>query len=354
MRQWFIPGCILLLGILSILILRSVAPSTAVRQLIGVGLGMATFFVVSRQHPARLLSWTYVAYGALCLLLVIPLLIGETTRGIAAWIAIGDFFVIQPSQVAVPIVAAVVAQFLSQHSLQNWGNVLKVAGLIVVPGVLIALEPDLGTLIVYLLSLGAMVFMSDVPWTVIGGTAALAVVSMVLSWQFILQPYQKDRLTSFVASDLDTQGASYNARQAQIAVGSGQLVGRGLGQGVQSHLRFLPERQTDFVFASLAEELGFVGGSFVLALYAALISYIWLGARSLGTTGRFFAYSVMAMMSVQVLINVGMNMGLVPITGITLPFLSYGSSSFIGMCLLLALVQSFQSARSGGSRFHIS
>lgn len=155
------------------------------------------------------------------------------------------------------------------------------------------------------------------------------------------KPYQKQRITSFIDSNQDIQNSSYNARQALIAAGSGQLIGRGLGQGIQSHLKFLPERQTDFIFASLAEEFGFIGSIIVVLIYLLLINLIIrVGLKSSSKPEYYFCMSTAIMTAFQVGINIGMNIGLMPITGLTLPLLSYGGSSLLSLMAMFAVVQS--------------
>ena len=168
-------------------------------------------------------------------------------------------------------------------------------------------------------------------------------------WLFVLEDYQKSRLTSFSQINQQTelmletdanQDAAYNARQALIAVGAGQLWGQGLGRGSQSHLKFLPERQTDFIFASFAEEWGFLGSSLILTLYLLLLAFLlYIAINEADQAKQLYVLTVFMMFFVQIFINIGMNLALVPITGITLPFLSYGGSSILSLFFTLALVQ---------------
>jgi len=157
----------------------------------------------------------------------------------------------------------------------------------------------------------------------------------------VFEPYQKNRITSFLGDSSEMTAANYNAQQSLIAVGSGQLMGRGLGHGVQSHLRFLPERQTDFIYASMAEELGFIGSSLVVLMYSALSLFcLYVAIRTENKAGMYFSIAAAAAIAFQSGVNMGMNMGILPITGITLPLLSYGGSSILATCLLLGIVQS--------------
>lgn len=343
--NWLVVTCLTVLAVLSVLTLRSVAPAVAGRQVIFFGLAMGVWWLIGRVPLWRLSQNRWWLYGGLLVLLVVPLLIGTTTRGIKAWIDIGPWFSIQPSQLAIPIVALVIGELTSTDMWRSWWRVCLVFAVVLAPAGLIMLEPDLGTTFVYLVSMGALLFYQRLPLKVVGGILSLGVIVAVASWFWWLAPYQKDRLTSFMGANQSTD-ASYNARQSLIAVGSGQLLGRGLGQGIQSHLRFLPERQTDFVFASLAEEWGFFGSITVLICYGLLVYWLWqLATSSREPWMAGYAISLMMMLVAQVGINVGMNMGLVPITGITLPFLSYGGSSLLSLMAMMAVANQIEVQR---------
>jgi rod shape determining protein RodA len=256
-------------------------------------------------------------------------------------------FKFQPSQFMIPITSL----FLLTHiNLQTKYTKLKevwpLLGLWLLPAVLIGLEPDFGSMIVYLGGTGVVLAFYSIPpkWWL--GFFGVGLLGLVLAWFLVFKPYQRDRIIGFLnpsftdsVSQTETS-AQYNARQAMIAVGSGTLVGRGLGYGVQSHLRFLPERQTDFMFASLSEELGFMGSILVVGSYAALIGFVvWLAVAQEKPQKTAYLMSFAVWIFVQASINLGMNVGLLPITGITLPFLSYGGSSILGLSLGLGIVQ---------------
>ena len=222
-----------------------------------------------------------------------------------------------------------------------------------VPAVLILVEPDLGTTIVYLLSIFVILFLEKTKKTHMALLVAAGMITITIAWFFVLEPYQKSRITSFI-SPTDSQGSGYNARQSLIAVGSGQTLGRGLGQGVQSHLRFLPERQTDFIFASFAEEFGFFGSSIVILLYTALIATtLTIGRNANSRAEQLFCYVTATMTLFQTGVNIGMNTGLMPITGITLPFFSYGGSSIITLLTMHGIVQSVHNTQKQKVTLHL-
>lgn len=353
---WIIPSCCLCLTALSILVLKSVAPHLSSLQFVFALIGAALFLTASQLHFSVWKRAATPLYIGLCILLLTPLMLGRTTRGIAGWIEIGGFFSVQPSQLAVPIVGLAAATFLQRHSLKQWSTFLHYAALVGVPLGLILLEPDLGTAVIYAGALGAPLLFQPTPrwfWpTLVAGVA----MASAISWLFLLKPYQKDRLISFFTPNQATElsPAAYNAQQSMVAVGSGEFIGRGLGQGVQSHLRFLPERQTDFIFASLSEELGFVGSSLVLGVYSVLLAlFVWLWLHLPERAERSYVLIALTMTVLQAGINMGMNMGLLPITGITLPLLSYGGSSLLSVALLYGIVWSIQRRQVEPAPLHI-
>jgi rod shape determining protein RodA len=293
-------------------------------------IGLAVAFYISKWPYSWFEQWRIPGYIGLCILLLVPLALGTTTRGIAGWIDIGTLFSVQPSQLAIPIIAVTVGWLIHNKPPTTWVNLLTLLGIITVPAALIVIEPDLGTTAIYFITMGMLLFLSPVKTSHIVTLLSGFIIVVCVAWNFGLQDYQKQRITSFVGVTNDPQGAGYNARQSLIAVGSGQLWGRGLGQGVQSHLRFLPERQTDFIFASLAEELGFIGSVLVVLMYCIIVALCFNGFwYSPSVSGRYFCLAIGVMTAVQAGVNIGMNMGLFPITGITLPLLSYGGSSLL-------------------------
>ncbi len=355
MKQWFLFSCIGILGLTSITTLSSIASDLAYIQLVFLMTGLIVFWIVSQISFSTLLSYRWLAYFGLAALLVLTLLVGTLTKGTLRWISVGGLFSIQGSQLAVPIVGLVVARYLGQHATTKLSTLITVLLIIGLPATLIVVAPDLGTTILFVASISTGLFLSQVPWKYLFGLVGLAVAVAALGWIFFLKPYQKERIIGFSSNDSAVSGSQYNARQSQIAVGSGQAFGRGLGQGVQSHLRFLPERQTDFIFASFAEEWGFLGSFFLLSLYTAMISYVIHSSWSHPNQSEQLYCAIAAtFLTAQTVVHIGMNMKLLPITGITLPFMSYGGSSIIATALLLAIVQSAIESSSPHQAHHIS
>ena len=335
-------------ALLSLTTLRSIVPDLLNRQAMAFGLGIVGFYLLSRLPFDFYLRFSKYAYLLLNLSLLLLLLYGEMTRGIAAWISLPFGFKFQPSQFAVPITALYLADYLRKPAVLHWKLLWRLGLIIVVPFILILLAPDFGTAMVFLVSMSTLLWLNRLPWRFVLALLSLILITSILTWTLLFKDYQKQRILGFLSMQSETSATSseqspavYNARQALIAVGSGQIWGRGLGHGVQSHLRFLPERQTDFIFASFAEEWGFVGAAVLLSLYALLFFFL-LFVANYSSAFPVTSYTAMVLMMFlsQTFINIGMNMSLLPITGITLPLMSYGGSSVLAMAATLAIVQS--------------
>jgi rod shape determining protein RodA len=340
-RHLLIPAILASFALISLITLKSIAPELASIQLLFWIISTIIFFVASQWKLSFLKKYHYLAYAGLIFLLILTLINSSITRGTARWIKFGDLFGIQPSQLAIPIVGFCLAIFANHNKLNNLKNIGKFLVILLVPAVLILVEPDLGTTLHFLLSMGIILFLSEIKTKYIWSLISVGLIGTLLAWTLILKPYQKERITSFINSQSNQQSSeNYNSFQSQIAVGSGQLYGKGLGQGSQSHLRFLPERQTDFIFASFAEEWGFVG-SFILVILYFILS-LFLLYRSMMSKNKFeyyFLIMTVTAITFQVFVNIGMNIGILPITGVTLPFISYGGSSLLSLSLMMGISQ---------------
>lgn len=333
----------LFLSLLSLVILKSISPDLVSKQFWFFSLSWLVAWLLTQIPGKWLEQYAAWAYWALSAILLILLFTGNATRGTVGWFELGSGLKVQPSQFAVPIVGWYLAQYLKDLRKINTYQAWQVLWRVMLPGMLIALEPDFGTATVYFVSVAVFLLPFRIPMRYLMGGIFFLIIGIVVSWFFIFKPYQRDRLVSFVIPNRivlvgEESSAQYNARQALIAVGSGGIFGQGLGQGVQSHLRFLPERQTDFIFASLAEEMGLIGSLAVVLSYGIIIgvfirTLIFHGEQ----TELIFLLSLTVFIFTQAGINIGMNIGLLPITGITLPLLSYGGSSILAFCLGLGL-----------------
>ncbi len=340
LRYWLLPFLMLCLASMSTLVLSSVAPTLLSKQSTFFVIGGVVFFLASRIHFSMWLKMGPYLYVTTISLLILTQIIGKVTRGAVSWIPLGPIH-IEPSQLAVVSVGLVLCQFVVKHPIRNLKSLVIFSLLTIIPAMLIFLQPDLGSTIIYMISMGSLFFLADTKVMYFVGILAIGVVTLFVAWNFLLKPYQKQRITSFMNVSEQATSTSYNAIQSVIAVGSGQFLGKGLGQGQQSHLRFLPERQTDFVYASFAEESGWIGSALIIGVYAALtFFFIFAGYLADHLAERYFCFITASMLAIQATINIGMNIGILPITGITLPLISYGGSSVISLCFQYGCVQS--------------
>lgn len=298
------------------------------RQAVAVGLGLvalAFVFLVDYHTLVDLSPILYLGSGGL---LVLVLFIGREAKGAKSWLSLGPVG-FQPSDLARFALVLLLARYLGGIRRQHLEiREIATAGLLAaVPVVLIALERDLGGALMLLPMLAGMLLVAGIRLRqILLGIALGAVVAFGL-WSFAMHPYQRQRIHTFLSPESDPQGAGYQLRQSKIAVGSGQLVGRGYGQGTQSQLRFLPERHNDFIMAVLAEEWGFVGVVVVLGLYGLYVtSAVQVAQRARDRTGILLVVGLVSSFAFYVLYNTAMVIGLVPITGVPLPFLSYGGT----------------------------
>jgi len=318
------------------------AGTTFSRGLMWGAIAATTFALATAfdYHWLKTLAWPI--YLVQLGLLVLTLLIGDGIGGSARWVAIGPL-TFQFSEIAKILMIIVLANYLSSRGrgLDSLGPILGACLLVAPPLALVMLQPDLGTSLVFGAILAGMLWMSgaSLRWLSVLGAGVVAMVP--IAWTYVLRDYQKERLTSFLNANPDIQGAGYQLYQAQIAVGSGGFVGKGLTNGTQTQGDFLPVQATDFVFATLAEELGFIGGIVLFLLFILLLWRVLVaGWRSKDAFGTLFAAGVASMILFQLVVNVGMVLGVMPITGIPLPFVTHGGASLVSMAAGLGILQS--------------
>jgi rod shape determining protein RodA len=279
--------------------------------------------------------------------LVAVLLIGKTAFNSTRWIALPGGVHLQVSEFAKLVIVLVVARFMTdlRSEVLELPDLLKISGLIAVPMLLIAKEPDLGTALTYVPILVVGIFLAGLRWQYWAAIAVLVVLVVPLSVS-LLKPYQRDRLVSFLNPENDPKGSGYQVRQSKIAVGDGGMWGRGVSKGTQTQLRFLPVAQADFIFSAFAEEHGFVGVIVVLAFYFVLLMQIVQNAQTApDRAGMFICMGVAALLLFHILVNVGMVVGRMPVTGIPLPLMSYGGSSILSTFMMLGLVNNVRLRR---------
>jgi len=315
------------------------------KQIIWIIISLCLFFLFSFidfrfLRRTDILVAIFLVFSALLLFLFI---LGSTVKGATSWFDFGGFS-FQPSDLMKLVVVIILAKYLSRRYVEiAHPKHIFISGLYAfVPFVLVFLQPDFGSAVIIFLVWIGMMFVSGISKKHLLLIFSIIAFVFLFIWLFIFQPYQKDRIINFIHPLADIQGSGYNAYQSTIAVGSGQILGKGIGYGTQSRLQFLPEHETDFIFASFAEEWGFLGVLVLLILLGLVIWRILVNA-SFGVSNFEILYGlgVAILFTSQMVINIGVNIGLLPVTGTTLPFLSYGGShlltEFIALGILMGM-----------------
>lgn len=350
--DWPLLAAAVLISIISLVEIYSstmnqVGENYFVRQLAWVVVGIIFVFIVSAidYHVfSEHIPWLYILA---ILVLIATLLFGDRVSGAKSWIRFGSIGV-QPSELVKMVVVLAAARYFSELRSSRYLTMLQIvkAGIICgIPAALVALQPDLGTTLTYLPILAVGLFLRGLRPAALVSLILAFVLVLPISWMF-LKDYQKDRILTFVQPERDQRGAGYQVIQSKIAIGSGGPFGKGLFNGTQNQLGFLPTRHTDFIFSVVGEELGFLGVSVTLGLLAFIIFrsiYNALTARD--NLGLFIVMGIVGMFFFHLIVNVGMVIGFMPTTGIPLPFLSYGGSSVLTAFIALGLVISVRRCR---------
>ena len=316
--------------------------STFLRGLMWAGIAIVVFVVATSFDYKWLKTFAWPLYVVQLGLLVMTLAIGDGVGGSSRWVSVGPF-VFQFSELAKILMIVVLANYLGSRAgrLDSLPSILGACFLVGPPWLLVMMQPDLGTSLVFAAITVGMLFMAGASLKWMGALAAIVLAAIPFVWTNVLRDYQKERLTSFLDQNPDIGGAGYQLYQAKIAVGSGGWIGRGLTNGTQNQGDFLPVQTTDFVFAILGEELGFIGGLVVFGLFGVLLWRILLAAwRSEDPFGTLFACGIASMLLFQLFVNVGMVIGIMPITGIPLPFVTHGGASLVSLAAGLGIIQS--------------
>ena len=275
-------------------------------------------------------------------MLVVVSLIGKSSGGATRWIDL-RFFDLQPSELAKLFIIIALARYLSDHynTHDRARHIFVTLAVVSIPILLVARQPDLGTAMTLGVIWLGMIIMSGARWRYLALLFVTGAVALPVVATRFLSDYQRERLLIFLDPQLDPLGAGYNIIQSRISVGAGGLLGRGLNSGTQSQLHFLRIQHTDYIFSVMGEEMGFVGSMLVIGLYLLLIMQILtIAGRSRDSFGRLLACGMAAMLIFQVFVNIGMNIGLSPVTGIPLPFISYGRSSLLTLLLCVGILES--------------
>lgn len=314
------------------------------KQLLWFFVGFVLLFVVAFTDMRFLRDSRYVVIAYMCslALLVLVLFFGKTVKGAQSWFGFGGFS-FQPTDVVKLLVIIVLAKYFTRRhvAIGQFKHLLVSALYALVPIALIMLQPDFGSAMVIAGLWLGMALVSGISKRHILIVLGALVVVFSISWLFLFKPYQKARIVSFIHPTSDIRGSGYNAYQSVIAVGSGGAIGKGLGYGTQSRLNFLPEYQTDFVFAAFSEEWGFFGSLLILCCFCFLLWRLKVhAARGASNFETLFCVGYMIFLFGHIVVNIGMNIGIMPVTGIPLPFMSYGGSHIIGEMIGLGIVLS--------------
>lgn len=346
--DWLLLALVVLLSSYGVLMIASALSGNAVlaswpwRQLGFLALGLILLLVTALFDYRLLTSIAYPLYVLLLIVLVVIAAVGTTAGGAQRWLALGEFL-LQPSEMVKLGLILALAHFLSSHEEQMGSLVIPVLALLLAaPAViLIYLQPNLGTALSLLVIAGMMLLVAGIRWWHALLIAVAAVVGVFPAWHYLLQDYMKDRIRMFLDPSTVPAADRYNIEQAMISIGSGGWWGRGLFRGSQSQLHFLRVRHTDFIFSVTAEELGFVGAVLMIGLFALLLlRLLRVASLARDSFGRLIVTGVTTMIFFQMVVNIGMNLNLMPVTGIPLPFVSYGGSSLWAMLIGIGLAES--------------
>ena len=319
------------------------------KQVIWILVGAVAFVIMTVWDYHRLARLAYPAYAVILILLAYVLFEGKTSRGAQRWIPIGPF-AFQPSEFAKLVLILVMAHYYSKAPRVGWLQRVVIPGALMLPGLLLILkQPDLGSGLSFMAVYAAMLLIVGMRSQALGVILLFSLMLFPFAWEVMwgsLHDYQRQRIMAFVDPDYDPGGKGYHALQSRIAIGAGELTGKGLYGGTQSQLKFLPEGHTDFVFSVFAEEWGFVG---VIVLLLLFISLIWLSleiaVRAKDQLGALLAVGVISMLCFCVVVNIGMTAGMFPIVGIPLPLMSYGGSATIMTMASLGLLMNVKRRR---------
>lgn len=340
------------LSLLSLVMIWSLESSLFIPQTIFVVIGIVVLLFFSRLDFRIFENLTTPFYVVSIGLLFLTFLLGEVTRGSVRWLDFGVFN-LQPSEAVKPFLVMFFASQLAKEIKWGFKRIIKILFLAALPLLFIFKQPDLGSALVLLASFTGIVLSSRIPKSYLLIGILLIILLTPIGW-VLLESYQKSRIVSFLNPYGDPLGTGYHIIQSVITVGSGGLTGRGLGRGTQSQLSFLPEHHTDFIFASLVEELGFLGAMMAIVCYfVLLLRILQIAHKSDSFFGSLIGFGIFSQLLFQLFVNIGMNMGIMPITGITLPLISYGGSSFISIMMSLGIIESIAKSRKSETAIEI-
>lgn len=350
--DWALLGMALAIATLGVIEIYSATRNTPwqeahIRQIVWISMGLVLLWLFSIIDYNTLIHHATAFYIIAMALLLIIAVVGEVIGGARRWLPLPGGGTIQISEFVKVVLVLLVARFFSELPQKplDAAKLLKIGGLFAIPMVLVARQPDLSTALSYLPILLIAVFVAGLRWKYILILALAAMLVLPAAWQQ-LEPYQKDRLITFLDPERDPQGRGYQPIQSKIAVGAGGVWGSGFAHGSQTQLRFLPVPHTDFIFSAYAEEAGFVGVSLALTLYFAVLMKIVGNAQTAAdSAGMYICMGVAALLLFHLVVNIGMVVGQMPVTGLPLPLMSYGGSNLLTTFMLLGLVNNVRLRR---------
>lgn len=315
------------------------------KNILWIVIGSILVIIISFIDYREIKNYIKPMYGICIFLLLVVRFLGKKTLGAQRWISVGPFQ-LQPSEFVKIAIIIIIAYWISQRYKDGINNLTDIVGAILPVSPLIALillQPDLGTTLITVSAYVFMIFLYGADMKPIWIIGTIILLSIYPVYRFVLSEYQRTRVETFLNPESDVRGSGYHVTQSKISVGAGGTLGKGVLQGSQSRLEFLPEAQTDFIFSVLSEELGFVGSSLTLLLYFALIFRTMRITRVVHDEfGKLILYGISGVIFMHVIVNVGMTIGLVPVTGKPLLFMSYGGSSFLAAFIMIGLVESIK------------
>jgi rod shape determining protein RodA len=342
--DWVIVGIVVFLLSWSVLNVYSATiheySNLYIKQAIYAFVALIIILVMPFIDYRKLLNISPYLYILGVLSLIAVFIIGTKILGARRWINLG-FFMLQPSELMKFIMILLTAHILDDKKNISIKDALIVLTLALIPFLLILKQPDLGTAIMVIFPVIVIIFMAGIKKRYIFGAIAFIVSVSPILWKYVIKDYQKKRIMAFLNPEADPYGSAYHILQSEIAIGSGKIFGKGFLKGTQSKLFFLPEQHTDFIFATIGEEWGFVISAFLLFLYLILgLRIIYWGAKVENLAGKYICFGAAGLITIQAFINIAMTVGFAPVVGITLPFMSYGGTSIITFALIIGLVLS--------------
>jgi len=347
--NWSVVVLVTIICCIGFALLYSVAGGSlepwAGRQIVRFGIGILLLLAVAVVHIRTWYQLAYPIYGVTLLLLIATEFLGRMGKGAERWIDIGPLQ-LQPSELMKLALILALSRFLHGVLLDDVSRPTRLFPallLILLPAGLVLMQPNLGTATILMVGGCGLIFLAGLSWKIIVPVIAIGLAVIPIGWEFALKDYQKERVQTFLDPDSDPLGAGYNITQSKIALGSGGVFGKGFGQGTQSRLNFLPEKQTDFIFTVLGEEFGLFGLLILMGLYLALLMQgVSIAMDTRSQFGRLVAMGVCLNFLLYILINTSMSMGLIPVVGIPLPLVSYGGTALMTVLIGFGLMLSVQ------------